>query len=204
MPVSPPEKRRRRWIRWLSGALLAAVVYVAAAGWAVVRQGRRDETRPADAIVVFGAAEYAGRPSPVLRARLDHALALYQRRLAPVIITTGGYGGDPKFSEGGVGRKYLVDHGVPEHDVIAETQSESTIHSAERVAAIMRANGMRRCIAVSDDYHIFRIKKLLGGQGMEVYGAPRPQTRRLSAAERAGLILKEVVSYSLWRVGLTD
>src|SRR5207248_9784986 len=130
----------------------------------------------ADAIVVFGAAEYAGRPSPVLRARLDHALLLYGRGLAPYIIVTGGAGEDPQFSEGGVGRDYLVRRGAPEDRVIAETQSRNTREQAERVATIMRANRMASCIAVSDAYHIFRAKAALERLGMIAYGAPRPET----------------------------
>ena len=80
----------------------------------IEKQAGRDEAQPADAIVVFGAAEYAGRPSPVYRARLDHAYTLFQRGLAPLIITTGGHGGDPHFSEGGVGHDYLRSRGIPE------------------------------------------------------------------------------------------
>ena len=79
----------------------------------IERQSTRDEAQPADVILVLGAAEYRGRPSPVLRARLDHALELYRRKLAPRILTTGGAGGDPVFTEGGVGRSYLIGHGVP-------------------------------------------------------------------------------------------
>src|SRR6202789_4711368 len=92
-----------------------------------------DEARPADAIAVFGAAEYDGRPSPVLRARLDHALALYRERLAPLVITLGGSGG-PRDSEGGVGHDYLLAHEVPEDQIIAETQSTNTEESAAPLA----------------------------------------------------------------------
>ena len=121
---------------------------------------------PADAIVVFGAAEYAGRPSPVFRARLDHAYDLFQRGVAPVVITTGGSGADPNFSEGGVGHDYLMHRGIPEPRLIAETQGSDTASSAERVAVIMRTNRMRSCVAVSDAYHVFRIRKLLEHEGV--------------------------------------
>src|SRR5262245_3902898 len=95
------------WKKWPLWLLLAVVAYSAAVYRAVVRQSGKDEARPAHAIVVFGAAEYVGRPSPVYKARLDHAAELYRRGLAPIVITTGGYGADPKFSEGEVGRDYL-------------------------------------------------------------------------------------------------
>lgn len=164
------------------------------------RQSSRDEARPANCIVVFGAAEYSGHPSPVLRARLDHAYSLFQRGLAPLVITTGGYGGDPRFSEGGVGRVYLMGRGIPETDIIAETQADNTDESVERVAAIMNTNRLHTCIAVSDGYHIFRIKKMLERQGFTVYGAPRPQARPVSRWHETVLILREIVSYTLWRI----
>src|SRR6476661_2234450 len=104
-----------RKLLWRSAALITLLIVVYL-GWIVAgiyRQSEVDEARPADVILVLGAAEYRGKPSPVLRARLDHALALYKKNLAPRILTTGGAGGDPVFTEGEVGRDYLVRHGVP-------------------------------------------------------------------------------------------
>ena len=119
------------------------------------------------------------------------------------MITTGGYGADPMFSEGGVGRTYLMARGVPEKDIIAETQADNTDESVERVAAIMNANSMHSCIAVSDGYHIFRIKKMLQRRGFEVYGAPRPLAHSQSKWQHTASILREVVSYSLWKMHIT-
>ena len=96
----------------------------------IVQQAHLDERRPADAIVVFGAAEYYGRPSPVLRARLDHGLDLFRQDMAPFIVTTGGKGKDPRFSEGGVGHDYLAAHGVPDASLIEETMGGDTAESA--------------------------------------------------------------------------
>ncbi len=172
-------------------------------GWTclwVVRESWQHEVQPSDAIVVFGAAEYAGRPSPVLRARLDHALYLFQRGVAPVVITTGGAGDDPKYSEGGVGRDYLMHHGVPEAALIAETLGTDTAHSAQRVAVIMRANHMRSCIAVSDEYHVFRIRKLLEHEGLKVYVAPRPDSRPKTTWLRTQAVIREAGSYMVWRL----
>jgi len=180
--------------------LLVVAASFAVTFFRVRRQSWREEARPADCIVVFGAAEYSGHPSPVLRARLDHAYTLFRRGLAPLVVTTGGNGGDPRYSEGGVGRVYLMSRGVPEQDIIAETQADSTDESVERVAAIMNANHLHSCIAVSDGYHIFRIKKMLERQGFTVYGAPRPQVRPQSRWHETVLTLREVVSYSLWRI----
>ena len=193
-----------RWWLLLVLAAVAGLVVLAVTAARVVHTASLQEIHPADAIVVFGAAEYAGRPSPVLRARLDHALALYARGVSPVIITTGGAAADPRFSEGGVGRDYLVRHGVPERSVIAETQGSDTSESAVRVAVIMRANGLRSCIAVSDAYHVFRIRKLLEHAGVaRVYVAPRPESRPRTTWQREVAVLREATSYLLWRAGIT-
>jgi uncharacterized SAM-binding protein YcdF (DUF218 family) len=178
--------------------LLAASVALSAAF--IVRQAKIDEARPAEAIVVFGAAEYAGRPSPVYRARLDHAYDLFQRGLAPLVITTGGAGADPKFTEGGVGRDYLSNHGVPDRCLIAETQSADTAESAQRVSAILRANGMRQVVAVSDAYHIFRIKRLMWRYGIVAYGSPRPGSIPHTAWAKLTASLRESASYIFWRL----
>jgi uncharacterized SAM-binding protein YcdF (DUF218 family) len=186
-----------------AGLLALVLVYIGVNYYRISRQSTLDEARPADVIVVFGAAEYAGKPSPIFRARLDHALALYKQGLAPFIITTGGNGEDPTFSEGGVGREYLIAAGVPESKIIAETQGEDTNESAQRVAAITKANKMTTCLAVSDGYHIYRIKRMLADDGVTAYGSPRPGTKNLPTRQRATLFLREVLSLTLWRLHLT-
>jgi uncharacterized SAM-binding protein YcdF (DUF218 family) len=174
-------------------------------GWFVWVYGQiqnysvRDEARPADAIAVFGAAEYDGRPSPVLRARLDHALALYQEHLAPFVITLGG-GREANDSEGGVGYEYLVAHNVPGTQIIAETQSTNTEESAERLAAIARENHLKRILAVSDGTHLFRIHAVCSSLGLEVYTSPRPQGRPLTLWDATQRLMHEMISYTLWRL----
>jgi len=180
--------------------VVALLIWIAVLYREVRVQSNKDETRSADVIVVFGAAEYAGRPSPVFRARLDHAFDLFRKGIATVIITTGGKGGEPKLSEGGVGRDYLIQRGVPEDNIIAETQSDDTSQSAARVGNIMRTNGFHTCIAVSDGYHMFRIKQMLAEQGVEVYGAPRPEYRWTSSRQRFQDTMHEVVGYILWKM----
>jgi uncharacterized SAM-binding protein YcdF (DUF218 family) len=183
-------------------ALVLLIAAFASVALTVIRDSSKQELQPAAAIVVFGAAEYDGRPSPVFRARLDHADTLFRQGLAPVVITTGGHAADPKFSEGGVGHDYLMRKGVPESALIAETQASDTAESAHRVAVIMRANHMNSCIAVSDAYHMFRIRKLVEHQGMQVFLAPRPDSRPKSAWQRAVAVLRESASYLLWRAGI--
>lgn len=193
----------RWWVRFLILGVGVVLIVLVSTAVRVVETASRQEVHPADAIVVFGAAEYSGHPSPVLKARLDHALDLFHQGVAPVVITTGGAASDPKFSEGGVGRDYVIRHGVPERSVIAETQGRDTSESAERVAVIMRANGLHSCIAVSDAYHVFRIRKLLEHEGIRpVYTAPRLDTRPHSIFQRAGAALREAASYLLWWIGI--
>jgi uncharacterized SAM-binding protein YcdF (DUF218 family) len=204
-PPPAPGDSRCHWFLWLlTLAVGAAVLFLVVTCVGIVHEASRQEVHAADAIVVFGAAEYSGRPSPVLRARLDHAFDLFQRGVAPVIITTGGAAADPKFSEGGVGRDYLMHRGIPENGLIAETQGTDTAQSAIRVAVIMRANNLRSCVAVSDAYHVFRIRKLLTHEGIEpVYVAPRPDSRPHGVAQRMFAVTREASSYLLWKLGMT-
>jgi uncharacterized SAM-binding protein YcdF (DUF218 family) len=167
----------------------------------IERYANLDQAAPSDAICVFGAAEYDGRPSPVFRARLDHALELYQRGIAPLIITLGGAGGD-EYSEGSVGREYLMSRGVAEQAIIAETESRNTEESARRVAVIARANGLRRLVIVSDGTHLFRIHAICAADGLNVLTSPRPRPAVEDDTLEAERFAHEILSYTFWRMGL--
>lgn len=194
---------RRRKLLWMAAALiLSGLLFILITSLRVVHEAGRQDLHKADAIVVFGAAEYSGRPSPVLRARLDHAYDLFRQGLAPVIIATGGSGADPSYSEGGVSRDYLMRRGVPEPRLIAETQGSDTAQSAQRVAVIMRANGMHSCLAVSDEYHVFRIKALLEHEGVQVFVSPRYGSRPKSPWQRMIAVLREAFSYLAWKLNV--
>jgi uncharacterized SAM-binding protein YcdF (DUF218 family) len=182
-------------------ALAAVAFYIAYLSVRIERQSTRDEAQPAGVILVLGAAEYHGHPSPVLRARLDHALELYQKRLAPRILTTGGAGGDSVFTEGGVGRSYLISHGVPSEAISVETEGETTVESIALAGEIMRRMGLRSVIVVSDGYHIFRVKEMLESYGLTVYGSPRRETAQHPLRERWNYV-KQAVGYLLWRAGM--
>ena len=179
-------------------ALLTAITVVSVR---IQRQSTRDEAKPADVIVVLGAAEYRGRPSPVLRARLDHALELYNRKFASRIMTTGGAGGDPLFTEGGVGRSYLMSMGVPSDSIIVENEGETTVQSIAMVGEIMRRMGLLSVIVVSDGYHIFRVKRMLQFRGLTVYGSPRAE-KGSGALHDQWNYVRQAVGYLLWRVGM--
>jgi uncharacterized SAM-binding protein YcdF (DUF218 family) len=183
-------------------ALAGAGLQVASVAREIRLQSTVDEARPADVIVVLGAAEYRGRPSPVLEARLNHALFLYLQNLAPRILTTGGKGGDPNFTEGEVAHAYLARHGVPSEAILVESEGETTVQSIAAAVEIMRRMNLRSCIVVSDGYHIYRVKKLLETQGMQVYGSPRPAARPPSRWEEQWLYTRQALAYDLWRIGI--
>src|SRR3954462_10892349 len=147
----PP--RRANWWRlgWTLGALMIGAWVVSLVG--VVVWEHRDTARPASAIVVLGAAQYVGRPSPVLRARLDHAIDLWRRWLAPKIIFTGGFGDRDTTSEAAVGQRYAIDHGVPPASIMIENAGRTTSESLKHVARLMEAEPTRDVILVSDPFH---------------------------------------------------
>ncbi len=183
----------------VAGSVL--LIYIAYLSLRIEQQSTRDEARQADVILVLGAAEYRGRPSPVLRARLDHALELYTEQMAPRIMTTGGAGGDPVFTEGGVGRSYLISHGVPSEAIIVETEGESTVHSIALAGEILRRMSLKSVIVVSDGYHIYRVKQMLASQGLSVYGSPRKEHNPDPLHERWNYV-KQAIGYVLWRFGV--
>jgi vancomycin permeability regulator SanA len=178
------------WCRW---------VYLQIERYAGLDQSA--QAAPSDAICVFGAAEYDGRPSPVYRARLDHALALYHRGISPLIITLGGNGGD-QYNEGAVGREYLMGMGVSEGAIIAETESRNSEDSARRIAVIARANGLRRLVIVSDGTHLFRIHEICAAEGLDVLTSPRPRVTVEGGSRDAERIAHEILSYTAWRMHL--
>ena len=190
-----------RWILQL--LVLSAAVFLLFISFKIMLSAGTDEAHSADAIVVLGAAEYSGHPSPVYRARLDHAYRLFKQGLAPVVITTGGAGNDPHFSEGQVGRDYLEAHGIPDPNLIAETQGGDTEQSAERVAVILHTNGMRSCVLVSDAYHMFRAKQMMSAQGITVYVSPRPDSVPRTFFGRFLGALRESISYLLYKAHAT-
>jgi uncharacterized SAM-binding protein YcdF (DUF218 family) len=205
-PASDERKSKRPILLWIFVVLgilvCASLIWFR---WVYLQIGHyasHDQSAPADAIAVFGAAEYNGHPSPVFRARLDHAESLYHRGIAPLIITLGGDGGD-QYSEGAVGQQYLEGAGVPESDIIAETESTSTNESVKRLAVIARTNGMRRIVVVSDGTHLFRIHQICAANGLNVLTSPRPRVPIEGNAGEAERIEHEILSYTLWRLGLT-
>jgi uncharacterized SAM-binding protein YcdF (DUF218 family) len=139
---------------------------------AVLVWSSRDEARPAQAIVVLGAAQYAGKPSPVLRARLDHALDLWNRHLASLLILTGGTGSGDTTSEAAVGRNYVKKHGVPDSAILVENEGRTTSESMRAVAGMLEVRGLQSALLVSDPFHMLRLRILARRFGFTPYTSP--------------------------------
>jgi uncharacterized SAM-binding protein YcdF (DUF218 family) len=209
MTATPSNPRHHAITRGYLLRQLFAVLLIVATAWCfwlyeqIDSVASRDEAQPADAIAVFGAAEYSGHPSPVLHARLDHAVDLYEKQIAPLVITLGG--GTDKDSgntEGGVGRDYLLAKGIPFGNIIAETHSTDTEQQVHRLAAIAHENNLHHIVVVSDATHLFRIRELCKDAGLDVYTSPRAAVGHISDYDLAMRYFHEMVSYTALRLHL--
>jgi uncharacterized SAM-binding protein YcdF (DUF218 family) len=178
----PAQSRRFRrpilsefW-RWAITIGLFLVVAITVCGFALLGaiyvQARSDQTRPVDAIIVLGAAQYNGRPSPILKARLDEALEAYKEGVAPIIVVTGGRQIGDQFTEAEASQDYLVDHGVPESNILLENDAHNSWQSMQGAAALLKDRGIARVLIVSDGFHLFRLKLMAKDLDLEAYGRP--------------------------------
>jgi uncharacterized SAM-binding protein YcdF (DUF218 family) len=154
-------------------AIIAGGVLVA--GWVAYRiddVGKRDDRQSVDAIVVLGAAQYNGRPSAILKARLDHAIALYDAGYAPYLVVTGGKAEGDRTTEAAAARAYALANGVPAAAILAEDQGRTTPESLHGVAALLRTNGLRSTLFVSDRTHMLRVLRIAQDEGMTPYSSP--------------------------------
>lgn len=163
-----PRSYLRTTVLIVTGVLVAWAISMVL----VARAGRRDEAQKVDAIVVLGAAQYVGRPSPVLRARVDHAVSLWKRGLAPTLILTGGTGVGDTTSEAAVARKYAMSRGVPDRAIVIEVKGRTTSESIRAVARIMGDREQTSVILVSDPFHMLRLSILARRHGLEPYTSP--------------------------------
>jgi uncharacterized SAM-binding protein YcdF (DUF218 family) len=158
--------------RILTVAVVAVFALWVVSATAVLIWASRDEARPAQAIVVLGAAQYAGKPSPVLRARLDHALDLWNRHLATLLILTGGTGSGDTTSEAAVGRTYATKRGVPDSAILVENEGRTTSESMRAVAGMLEVRGLQTALLVSDPFHMLRLRILARRFGFTPYTSP--------------------------------
>ena len=176
---------------------LVALCWVASLVTVLVWE-HHDQTRPVGAIVVLGAAQYVGRPSPVLRARLDHAIALWRKELAPTMIVTGGTGTGDTTSEAAVSQRYAVQHGVPRDAILLETEGRTTSQSMAGVAALMATRNRRDVLLVSDPFHMLRLTILARRHGLDPYASPTPTSPiAASPTERWKYALSESIKAPL-------
>jgi len=194
-----------RLLKWAMYAALAILIGIAGYWTYLYRQVRscaaRDEAQAADAIIVLGAAQYNGRPSPVLKARLDHARSLYAQNLAKAIITTGSYGPDENFSEAYVGAQYLIKHGIHADHIITEQGSGTTRDSIRAAASHMQANKWKTALVVSDGFHLFRVKKMLEDEGIVAYTSPAPNSPiEVASSQQFWYSIREVLLFSAYRL----
>jgi uncharacterized SAM-binding protein YcdF (DUF218 family) len=163
---------RRILTRVLVLAAAGAVLVVGYATYLIWQQGEQDDRQPADAIVVLGAAQYDGRPSPVFRARLEHAVELYKDGFAPYFVVTGGNAPGDRTTEAAVARAYALAHGVPETAILVEDKGRNTLDSLRSVARVMREHDLRSAVFVSDRTHMLRVLRIARDQGMTSFGSP--------------------------------
>jgi uncharacterized SAM-binding protein YcdF (DUF218 family) len=196
---------KRRILKWT--ALLMILILVSIGGYWIYlyRQVRssavREEAKVSDVIIVLGAAQYNGRPSKILKARLDHALNLYNRGFAKAIITTGGYGPDPNFSEAQVATEYLVKHGVSLLNIVTEQASLTTRDSIRAAALNMKSKDWKTVVVVSDGFHLYRLKEMFEDEGIVAYTSPVPASPiERSTSQRFWYSLREVFLFSAYRL----
>lgn len=165
-----------RVLRWSAGLVLLLL-----AGWLlslglVLAAGSRPNLQAADAIVVLGAAQYNGRPSPVFKARLDHAIELYRQGLAQTLVLTGGVGKGDTVSEGEVARRYALRHGVDDAAILVEREGLTSAASMRAAADLMQQYNLETALIVSDSYHMLRVELLARRMGIKPYRAPAPNS----------------------------
>jgi uncharacterized SAM-binding protein YcdF (DUF218 family) len=206
-----PTDRRWRWTL-LAGVALAAfvVLYSLVSLWQVWSTGRSDQARPVDAIVVLGAAQYDGRPSPQLAARLDQVVELWPQDLAPLVIATGGNQPGDRFTEAEASANYLIDRGVPENAILLEDAGSTTYESLEDVAEILEARGLDSVLIVTDPYHALRSRLIAQEVGMVAYVSPTDtsvvtgvSSAKRQLGEAAGVAVGRIIGFERLS-GLTD
>ncbi len=184
-------------------SLLIAVVAVT--GWTAYRiqaQGAVDEQRPTDAIVVLGAAQYNGRPSPVLEARIRHGVDLFRAGIAPILIVTGGKGSGDRTTEAAAARTWAEANGVPAAAILAEDHGRTTLESLEAVAVIMGRHNLSSAVFVSDRTHMLRVLRIATDQGIVAWGSPTTTSPTdAEAGRRTAATLHELGALALYFVG---
>lgn len=167
--MSPARRHAGRAARAVLLLVGAVVVYYLISLYQVWSTGRSDQARPVDAIVVMGAAQYDGRPSPQLAARLDHVVELWPQGLAPLVVVTGGNQPGDRFTEASASAAYLTERGVPADVILAEDEGRTSYESLQNVARMLGERGLGRVLIVTDPFHSLRSRLIAEHAGLEAY-----------------------------------
>jgi uncharacterized SAM-binding protein YcdF (DUF218 family) len=186
-------------VKVVAGLLTAVALYLGITFLQVWRAARADQARPAEAIVVFGTAQYNGVPSPVLAARLDHAIELYRRGLAPVIVVTGGNQPGDEFTEATASANYLIERGVPDEDVLREVSGTSSWQSLAAAANFLDDRDINDVLLVSDPFHSLRIRAMAHELGLEGHASPT-RTSPIKGFTEARYMVRETVAVAVGRI----
>ena len=194
-----PRRRIGRRVAQVAGLLVAlGLAYLAVSFWQVWATGRSDEARPVDAIVVMGAAQYDGRPSPQLAARLDHVVELWPEGLAPIVIVTGGNQSGDRFTEAEASAAYLAERGIPADAIVLEGDGSTTWESLRNVETQVGA-AIESVLIVTDPYHALRSRLIAESVGFEAYVSPTP-TSVLSGPQELQRELGEALGVAVGRI----
>jgi len=193
-------KRRLRGGRVIAALALLGLAYLVSLAVRITLDGLRDERRDADVILVLGNAQADGRPMPIFKARLDHALELYRDGVAPYLLFTGGKRRGDRFTEAETGKRYALAHGMPESAIFLENHGMSTWQEMQAAASILRRERLRRIILVSDGFHAFRLHRMAKDLGMDAYFSPVPHSRVNGLPARAFATLREMAAYAAYRL----
>ena len=185
----------RLWLALFAWLIAGAIVIWATTVMLILYTGARPVIRQADAILVLGAAQYNGRPSPVFQARLDHAIGLFHDGLAKTMVFTGGVGAGDTVSEGEVARRYAIKHDVPARAILVERDGVTSAESVGAAAALMREKGLRSALVVSDSYHMLRLELLTRRAGIRPYRAPAASPIDRARRQRVRYVLRESVLF---------
>ncbi len=194
-----PSTRLRDVLLLAVVAILATGLLIAYATFRIWQQGMHDEQRPAGAIVVLGAAQFNGTPSPVYAARLDHAVALYLHGVAPYLVVTGGKAEGDRTTEAAAGRTYALARGVPQDHILVEGDGRTTLESLDGVAAILTAHGIHDAVFVSDPTHMLRVLRIAADLGLTAWGSPTPTSRiELDSSRKVDATVHELGALALY------
>ena len=197
-----PPRRRRHWLHIALALRGLVMAYYGINVIQVWRVGNSDQARAVDAIVVMGAAQYDGRPSPQLQARLDHVVELWDQGLAPIVVVTGGNQPGDRFTEASASANYLTEHGVDPIAILAEDQGHSSWQSLHTVAAMLHGRNVRTVLLVSDPYHSLRIRLIAEELGLTAYVSPT-RTSPVRGVRAFAKEIKEAAGISLGSPSIT-